>query len=155
MEQYWYIIALVSAILFTIANIFKKKTLKHEHSEEFVVLYKVFQAAIILFILSQFINFNLPLWAFIAIYLISLVISLADFYIIKGFRHEDISVVSPLTNLTPLFLLVMAFLFLKERIGFMHLIGILLLILGAYVLEAHKHIFDFKKQLKKSIKFML
>ena len=152
MEQYWYIIALVSAVFVTISNIFKKKTLKHEHSEEFVVLYKVFQAVIILFILSQFINFNLPLWAFIAIYLISLVISLADFYIIKGFRHEEISVVSPLTNLTPLFLLIMAFLFLNEIVGLMHLFGILLLVIGAYVLEAHKHIFDFKKQLKNIIK---
>ena len=34
----------------------------------------------------------------------------------------------------------------------MHLIGILLLILGAYVLEAHKHIFDFKKHLKNILK---
>jgi len=152
MEQYWYLIALVSAIFVTIANIFKKKTLKHEHSEEFVVLYKIFQVVLILLILSQFIDFNLPLWLFIVIYLISLIISIADFYIIKGFRHEDISVVSPLTNLTPLFLLLIAFIFLRERIGFTHLFGVLLLVIGAYVLEAHKHIFDFKKHLKNIIK---
>ena len=33
MEQYWYIIALVSAILFTIANIFKKKIMSTFNGE--------------------------------------------------------------------------------------------------------------------------
>lgn len=153
MTQYWYLIVLLSAVFLTVSNLFKKKTLKYEHSEEFVVLYKTFQAVIVLFVLLPFIDFNISLWILLFIYGLSLVISLADFYIIKGYRHEDISVVSPLTNLTPLFLLIFAFVFLREKVSLMQLLGILLLISGTYILEVHKHLFDFKiyfKKLKRS-----
>ena len=50
-------------------------------------------------------------------------------------KHSQISSIMPLFNLTPGFLAIMAFLFLGERLNNIQISGIVLLIIGAYVLE--------------------
>lgn len=57
----------------------------------------------------------------------------------RGERHMDISIFSPLMNLNPILLAIFAFIFLGEALSVFQAIGITLSIIGVYLLESHKH----------------
>ncbi len=130
----WYFFAFVSAILVSIVSILNKKILTHEHALEFSA-----SRGILVFILSlfliPFVNFNMPWNIYLFIYLVSLMVSAGMIFYFKGMRHGDLSEVAPLMNISPLFLLIIAFFVLGENPTSKQYFGVFLLILGAYSLE--------------------
>lgn len=61
---------------------------------------------------------------------------LAYVLLVRSVRLSDLSLVAPLMGLTPLFLLVTSPLILGESAGALGLLGVLLIVIGAYVLNA-------------------
>jgi drug/metabolite transporter (DMT)-like permease len=55
--------------------------------------------------------------------------------VFKSYRHLEISKVDPLRNLSPIFLAVFAFFILGEKISVINFIGILIIIVGAYIIQ--------------------
>jgi uncharacterized membrane protein len=142
----WFIFILISAVFFTVSTIFKKKSLKKDHAMEFLSVYKIFQLLFILIFLIWFVEFKQSLWLIGLFYIISLLNSVGSIYLTKSYRHREVSIVSPFLNLTPLFIIILAFLLLGERINLQQLSGIAILLIGSYVLESTE---NFKKYLKK------
>jgi len=150
--MFWYIPALLSAIFVSLTRIFTKKTLVKEHSSEFLVIYHILLSVFLSLILLPFLSFNISLWIVLILYFISLIISFADYYIIKAYRHKDLSLISPLSNINPLFVLILSFIFLGETPALMQLGGIVLILIGAYVLEAEHHILKINSHLRIILK---
>ncbi|MBI4919256.1 DMT family transporter [archaeon] len=140
----------LSALFAAISLIFKKKALIHEHSTEFLTTFKFFEIiTLILFI--PYMNFNISFNMIILLFLSSLVLTFSLILTAKSYKRLDISIASPLTNLSPAFTIIFAFIFLKETLSFYQLTGVFLLIFGAYFLELSHHDIGFFNNIKSII----
>ncbi|MBW3004544.1 EamA family transporter [Candidatus Woesearchaeota archaeon] len=136
--EVWLIFILVSAVLGSIGLLFKKRALKDAHTSEYLSAFKILELSFMLFF-APFIVFKIPLQIVAFIFLISLTTAVALIYIARSYRHTELSIVAPLSNLTPIFLLILAFFLLGEHISSKHMFGVGLLIFGTYYLEAEQH----------------
>jgi len=147
----WYVYALAAAIFTAAATITQKKTLKNEHALEFsAVLAAINFAFTFLFLPST--NFNIGIKKYLIIYLASWLGSVAFLFIAKSIRHMELSSSSPLLNFGPGITAILAFIFLGEKITSTQIIGIGLLILGAYILEIKGHISNILTPVKELTK---
>ena len=135
----WFIFALGAAFLASIAAIINKKVLIKEHATEFSATFALIIVLVSL-VLTPWVEFNLNGRIWFLILLSAVFASIGFLSIIKALRHMDISIVSPLRNFGPAILLIIAFIVLGEKVVPLQILGILILVLGAYILEI-----DFKK----------
>ena len=139
----WYVFALMAALLSAVGMILQKKVLFKERSVEYNTVSKFFQAALVLCLLP-FLNLNYHWGLLLSLYFLSIVAVGAIILETKAFRHLEISSFAPLTNLSPAFLLVFAFLFFGEKVSYLQGVGILVLVIGSYFLKANHHWTDVK-----------
>ncbi|NYZ74920.1 EamA family transporter [Candidatus Micrarchaeota archaeon] len=131
----WLALALLSAFLTAAVSLLEKKTLMREHSLQFSLL-----CALLNFFLSialvYFVDFSaLDLGLVLIIYGASWLNVIANWFILKGIRHEELSSITPLMNLSPLVLLLLAAFFLGEKLTALQGGGALLMVIGVYLLE--------------------
>lgn len=156
----WIIYALLSALFLTVSTIFRKKTLMNEHTVTFLATNKLFQM-IILLIIAPFVNFNLALSLYAIIVVIAVLSIESDIFWSKALKRMDISIATPLTNIGPAIIVILAYFILNEKISLIQIAGVVLIILGAYVLETKntkihlKNIYDNIKKSKYSIMIFL
>jgi drug/metabolite transporter (DMT)-like permease len=155
----WFVLSLLSAIFVSISTILQKKILMKEHALEFSTV-RILYTFLFSLTIIPFIKFQVSLSLLTFIYIISLGITAGILYRAKAVRHLEISVVSPLMNISPLFLVVIAYFILKETPTISQFVGIILILTGAYFLEAdHKLynlIYPFKKMLRsKHIHYLI
>jgi len=134
----WFIFALMSAILASATVIVSKKALLKEHAMEYAATVSIAIAvlSIPLFFMGSYENIT-PLLILI-IYITSLFASIGYFLIQKSTRHLEVSTLSPLRAFSPVIIAVLAFILLGEDLTRLQTAGITLIIIGAYIIEAHK-----------------
>ncbi|MEA3514405.1 MAG: EamA family transporter [Nanoarchaeota archaeon] len=147
----WYVYTLISAFFIALANIAGKKALFKVHVIEFRTTLKILEVPLLL-LLIPFIDFNIEIWAYIYIFLIASVVVVAGIFWAKAIKHSEISAVSPLQNLSPIFLVILSFIILKETVTLQQGMGITILIIGTYVLEVDHKISNLKEPILKIIK---
>ncbi|HLC98751.1 MAG TPA: EamA family transporter [Candidatus Nanoarchaeia archaeon] len=140
----WYILVLVSAFVFGISEVIKKKVLAKEHTLQFTSSFHLVIFAIILVLLPK-VEFYLTGFQWFMIAIKSAFLALAAFCFFRLLRHYEISEVEPLKNISPLFLLPLGFALLGERPTALNLSGILLLIAGTYIIESDHKIINLKE----------
>ncbi|MCK5177758.1 MAG: hypothetical protein KAQ92_08590, partial [Candidatus Aenigmarchaeota archaeon] len=93
----WYVFAFACAIVGSISAVVEKKTLMKEHSMEFSTVFSIFNFIFVIPFLS-YVDFSVlkEPYRMGFIYTTSVLGGLAFFYVAKGVRHMEISVVSPL-----------------------------------------------------------
>lgn len=144
----WYGYALLSAVFSAAFFIARKKGLSKEHSLPFDSTRFLVQAGVLL-MLAPFIEFRFSLPLVGLIFVMSIVLAVAVRLIGKSLRHEDISSLAPLQNITPVLVFIWATFFLGEPLTGKHASGVALLIVGAYVLEVDKSFRGFISPFKK------
>ncbi len=136
MIELWFILTLVAAVLSSASAITERKTLLKEHAMEFSST-----LAIIILILS------IPMFFFIdyhslqltpIIFFLSLLGATAFFFAAKSIRHLGIGLSTPLFALAPIVSTFLAFVFLKESLSSYQLIGMSLVVTGAYAISTTK-----------------
>jgi drug/metabolite transporter (DMT)-like permease len=131
----WILFALACAVFFGLRQVLTKKVLFAEHASEFLSA-----TCLVGFLLSLFfipwMDFSIPLTTWGLMYLKCLIFTFAWLLAVKALRHLEISFVIPLTNLTPLFILLWGVLFLGESPSAVQLGGVALVVLGAYWLQS-------------------
>ncbi len=133
MNWFWWV--LLSSLFGSFALITKKKALIKEHATEFLTTFKFFEVlTLILFI--PFMNFKISLNLILFAVAISIITTISLLFAAKSYKHLELSIVSPLMDLGPIFTIIIAFMFLGERLNYYQLFGVGLLIFGAYLLEA-------------------
>ncbi len=148
----WYVFAFLSAIFVALSHIVRKKVLYNEHALEFSVI-RSFFIMLIAFFLLPWVNFSLLTGELIVLFLlIGFIASFATIFLSKSMRHMEISTVGPLTNLSPVFLLILTYFFLGEKINMQQLGGIALVIIGGYALNVDHKLSNLKKPISKFLK---
>ncbi|MFH1445704.1 MAG: DMT family transporter [Nanoarchaeota archaeon] len=146
----WIIFALVAAFLFGFQTILKKKVLKKQDTFEFLTLLYLINFLILLpFIFS--VNLFLSSYSLFLIFVRSVLMLVAIVSFTEALKHLPISTVTPLSNLKPLFTLVLGFIILSETIGPFQIVGVIVIIMGSYLLDSEGNLKDYKKPLKTLI----
>jgi len=133
----WQIIVIALILVTSTATILEKFTLKKEHALQYLTLLSllIFIFALPLLFLGK-INFAIEPILWVLIILPAVSTSLAALFFAKSLRHLDVSQVVPMMNLSTVITVIAAFIIFAERITLAQAFGIILLICGAYALEA-------------------
>ncbi len=147
----WYIFAFACAFIASLAAITEKRTLIKEHAMEFSTVLAIFNCllSIPLLVFADFSIFYSSIDLLVLIYCASLLGSVAFLLIAKSMRHMDISIVSPLLNFNPAVVAVLAFVLLGEKLTLIQIMGIVILMAGAYLLESNNGKNNFAKTIKE------
>ncbi len=124
-------VAIVAAVARDIAQ---KRALQHEHTSEYLAIRS---AIIVLAILPFFQNAKLDFtWqGWTAIGLTSVLLTAALICRNRALKREDVSIVQPLQNLQPFFVVILGYVLLQETLTEQQILGILAIIVGTYWLE--------------------
>ena len=144
----WQFFAGGAAFFEGVTTIVAKKSLHRHHSLPIAAATAILVALIslpFLLVLRPVFTQEVFLLAFLA----AIFGSVAFFYALKSLHHLDISVASPMMAINPAVLAVLAFAFLGEQLDFSQIMGIVLIVFGAYTLELSMHHPDLLRPLKK------
>ena len=130
----WLFLVLISAMFLASRTIFTKKLLGKNNTLPILFFVSLISTLSMIFF-YKLINLELSLLVYVLIVLKSSVIAIAWLCIYQAYKNLDISTVSPLKNLSPIFLIILSLIFLGEKASLSNYIGIILLIISAYILE--------------------
>lgn len=142
MEYLWAILALSSAIFFAVKDILSKKLLTKNVTPVQIIFEEYFLLIIIvLAIFFPHVDFTSFKDFWHLYFLKGLLVSAASFSYLHLLSKYEISTVSPLINLSPLFLLIFSSLILAETLTYMQYVGVMIIMGATYFHEiiAHHH----------------
>lgn len=136
----WLYFALGSAVIYGISAVMQKDASHGEHVIQFAAASSLLAAILALFLLP-FVNLMQSPFVWM-LFLISGTIGGTAFYMgAKGFKYLSLSEASPLYNLGTVIAILLAVVFLHEKLTIPQIIGVSLIIFGTYVLELKRHNF--------------
>lgn len=147
----WYVYAVAAAIIASAFSITRKKALQYEHAMNFESVRTLFVAMFSL-ILIPFLNLKINIGMVFLVYSASLIGAIGIVFSSKAFKHGDISLLAPLANIRPAFILVLAFLLLSETPSLGQIIGIGVILVAAYLLESDHHLKGLLQPIKNIVK---
>ena len=130
----WYILIIISAILISFSEIIKKKILRHEHSTEFSTTYSLVITLLMVPFIS-YLDLNLPRFIIALLFVKSILLLVSSLLFMKAMRHNELSQIIPLKNLSPIFLVILAFFLLNEHITTTKTLGAIIIMVSGYLLE--------------------
>lgn len=125
---------LFSAVFLAVSDLVTKHSLQRMHAMELIGVKGIIMLPLLL-VLIPFIDLRQPIEIYIITALVGTLLTFAILYRTKGVRHLDISLTAPLMNFSPIFVLALGIVFLQEYPTSRQLIGILLLVVGAYAVQ--------------------
>lgn len=135
----WALFAIAAAVSTSVNSILEKRLLKRITSLELSVSIAIF-GFLLTFPLAWFVPYDGVTPTTVAvIFFGTLLGTVAYLFATKGLRHMDISSFDPLMNLGPAVTAVAAFVVLDEPLSRMQVAGLVMTVLGTYVLESHRH----------------
>ncbi|MBI4139335.1 EamA family transporter [Candidatus Woesearchaeota archaeon] len=142
---HWSVLVAISTIFGALALVVKKRGLAHEHSLEYLGVFKFFEFVIVI-PLIPFINLNHSLVEYSWMYILSIFITAGLFYQAKGFKHLQFSKALPLFHLKTVVTLFAAMFFLGEILSLKDFIGVFVVLTALYFVEAEQ---SFNSLIKK------
>ena len=131
----WFLLAFISALFSAAAAISQKKILFKVEALEFSLLLSVLNI-IFLIPLFFFLNYENIYWnKLLVLYIKTILEAFAFWNVMLAIKNFEISRALPLLALTPGLVAVSAFIFIGDSLSLNEVSGILLLILGTYILE--------------------
>lgn len=125
---------MAGAVLLAVSQSLSKKELRRVHALDFATELSVFGFLFAL-VLIPWVDFELSATAYLLILLNGVIWTLAFLFHNKALRHAELSEVAPLTNLRVIATLVFAYFILRDTPDLINLVGILFVVVGAYLLE--------------------
>jgi bacterial/archaeal transporter family protein len=130
----WIFLILLSAVFLSVRTILTKKILQSQNTLP-LLFYISLLSTLGMMVFYHEMSLNVSLTTFLLILLKSGIIALTWLCLYNAYKKLDISIVSPLQNLGPLFVVLLGFLLLGEKVGWINYAGIFLLITSAYMLK--------------------
>ena len=134
----WYYLALISAIFSAVAAIYEKKSLQKIKTATFCSIFAIFALALSIPFLFTIDFAQITSTTLLLILIKSVVSGMAFFLIMYSFRHLELSSALPLLVLTPGVVAILAFFFLGETLTLKQISGMMLLIIGTYLVLINK-----------------
>ncbi|MFA5135735.1 MAG: DMT family transporter, partial [Patescibacteria group bacterium] len=133
----WYFYALFAAIGITIVGVLQKKTLKQEHSLEYVALLNMAKLIVFLLLFSQVLDLRITSVQFVVLGISGFVGACALLFTARAMRAMELSSVLPILALDPAIVAVLAFFLLGEGLSINKIMGLGMTLVGTFVLEFH------------------
>lgn len=147
----WYVLGIIVALIGTVFTLVRKKALGNEHAMNFESA-RTITVALFSLLLIPFAEFNINISTIFLVYITSLIVAIGILFQAKAVRHGQISLMAPLSNIRPAFVLLLAYIFLAERLSLGQIGGIFLLLISAYLLQADHHVKNLFEPIKNLIK---
>lgn len=131
----WLLFALLSALFMALRAFYSKKILIN--ADEYVVsfgsrlLTSIILSPLLFFI--QIPKLGLNFW--LVLIASSALLTAATIFYMKAIKSDDVSLTIPMTNFTPIFVLIISPFIIHETPGLWGIIGILLTVIGSYILN--------------------
>ena len=133
MPMLWVWYGLASAVFYAAGGLIGKHVMRRKHALEYAGSQGLY--GLLLVLLLPFIDLRLSAGTYITLYLISIVVAAGNLYYLKSIRHSELSSTVPLMNISPIFLLIIAYLLLGEAPSGLAILGVVLLVAGTYVVQ--------------------
>ena len=133
----WIIAILGSAFFFALNHIFRKKILESANVTDMMILTCSIGFLIMLPFL-KFIDFNVSSRNLFLILLASAFAFGGSFLLNVAYKRCEISTVSPLLNMNPLFVILLSYFILGEVLNSKQFMGVLLILIGGYIITLEK-----------------
>ncbi|WP_414621954.1 EamA family transporter [Calothrix sp. CCY 0018] len=131
----WFLFAISTAFLESVRDIFNKKTV--DKVDEYVITFSL-NLLTALFSLPLFLFNDIPGLAnnfWYAVIAIGILNTIAFLLFFKAIKASDLSIVAPITTLSPLLLLITSPFLVGEFPNAVGILGIFIIVIGAYVLK--------------------
>ncbi len=133
--MFWIISSFLTAFFDSLKNVYSKKSVKN--IDEYAVSWSLRFFALVFLLPAVFFlkvpELNNQFWT--ALFWGGSLNAITTVMSIKALKHSDISIVSPIAALTPLFLLLTSPIIIGEFPSFLGLAGVLFIVAGSYVLN--------------------
>ncbi|MBD3249721.1 EamA family transporter [Candidatus Woesearchaeota archaeon] len=146
----WWMYAFLAVIFGTMFVMFRKKALVKVHAMNFEAARSLSVAFLCLFLIP-FINLNISWQILLIVYGVSLMGTFAILLMSKSLRHNDVSLVAPLSNFRPAFVAVLAYFFLGESLTLTQIAGVVIILFTTYLLESDHHFSNFLEPIRNFI----
>jgi len=132
------VITIISALTLATSDALTKKALSH--SNEYLVAWvRLLFSIPLLFVLLLFVPIPELDYAFYKAFILALPLEIIAIVLyIKALRISPLSLTLPFLSLTPVFLIIVSYVLLGEKVSFQGSIGIILIAAGSYTLNLHK-----------------
>ena len=151
----WYYLVIISSIIMGVSTIIEKYALKNEHATSFSASFSIVIAALSLVFLP-FAKFNINVYELLIIYAMSVLSALSYLFNARIYKHGNISVSTPvLSSLPQLFVVLLAFIFLGEKLTILQYLAIAVLLIATYFLIAPKSVKKYKQFDSKKYVYLL
>lgn len=131
----WFVLAFTVALLTSAMTLTEKRALRDVQAAGYAVAHGIL-IAILFLVLAPFIEFPSITWNIVLLTgSVSVVAGLAAYAAYSALEKMEVSLVSPMFNLTPLLTTLLATLFLDEVLGIWQYAGIGILVAGTYLLN--------------------
>jgi uncharacterized membrane protein len=154
----WVFLILFCAFLIAIKHILAKNCLSVEHTNATVFWTSALLSIGCLFVFNSQIDFFLPYKTLFLIILKSVILAAAWHFFYHALKRLHISLVEPITNLSPAILMVLSFFILGERLGLMQYLGVGVIMGGAFLLSVehiNKPFHSFKLFKNKEVVYLM
>jgi drug/metabolite transporter (DMT)-like permease len=133
----WYYLILISSVCAGAASVVEKNSLKSEHATAFSasVTPLIALLSLVFIPLVPLADFNLTIWQLLLLFITSALNAYTFLLSMRVFRHGEISTASPpLSSLPTALVVILAFLFLGERLEAFQYIGVAGIVVATYML---------------------
>lgn len=135
----WFLFALTFALTSSLGVIIAKRVMKEVDEYLYLWLVNIFTLPFLLIIILYFFQIPNIDSIFLSSMAAAVVIGSAGaIFAYRGIRISDVSLVNPISSFNPIFTAIISFLFLGEKLDNGGVIGILLVVFGAYLLNLSK-----------------
>jgi drug/metabolite transporter (DMT)-like permease len=133
----WFFLALADAVAWTFVALFQKDCSFGENAIQTAAATSLLWAVLSL-LLIPFIKIPTEFYIWFWILIAGIIFGTAYYFSAKAFKYLKVSVASPLFNIGTVIAVLMAVILLGEKLTYLQVIGIVLVIIGTYVLELKK-----------------
>lgn len=134
----WFLYALFAALCITAVGLLQKKSLQQERSLEYVTLLNVAKLLVFVTAFSQVLELRVTSGQFVIIGISGFIGGCSLLFTARAMRALELSSVLPILALDPALVALFAFMLLGERLTLVKIGGLLLAVIGTFILEFHR-----------------
>lgn len=151
----WYFYALFAALGISIVGVLQKKTLRQEHSLEYVAFLNMAKLLVLLLMFSQVLHPSITSTQFVFLGISGFIGACSLLFTARAMRAMELSSVLPILALDPAIVAVLAFFILGEGLSTLNIAGLVLSLIGTFVLEFHNANHEHLSELFRKPKYLL
>ena len=141
MVELWIILSVTAALLWTIVALIDKFVLSHEMHDPILATIIAGFSVFILFVVSSSLFGNdifIPFYLIILLLFAGLLYGSAIYFYYSVMKKGEISRIISFFSVSPIFVLIFAFIFLNERLTMLDYLGIILIVSGSFLISIKK-----------------